>query len=268
MNGPILDRRAFVVGAATLPLVACEPPSEEIMETVAKAAAILSLFATGGGAVGAVFGMARLVRIAERAGSIAGFLERFGQFMPIYRALYAATSASSESPPADAGPASIVAKPRPVVPANYVVNNPESVTFFTGSADVMLGGRNDSGADFEVHNVFGILQPIEWGAPVSAEQVMGPAGLASFAMALPSGQSHRERIPVTLPSNQGYVLYSWCLPAQYELTDAVVRERAMVGPVIYGCDPYDEAALAAIRDERDPEYVAEAQYQVEDVTPA
>lgn len=267
MNGPTLDRRAFVVGAATLPLVACEPPSEEIMETVATAAAILSLFATGGGAVGAVFGMTRLVRIAERAGSIAGFLEKFGQFMPIYRALYAATS-GSDTPSRGGEPALLVPKPRPVSATGYVVNNPESVTFFTDSADIMLGGRNDSGADFEVHNVFGILQPIEWGAPVSAEQVMGPAGLASFAMALPNGQSHRERVPVTLPPNQGYVLYSWCLPTRYELTDAIVRERAMVGPVIYSCDPYDAAALAAIRDERDPEYVAEAQYRVEDSTPA
>ena len=268
-------RRSVLLGGLALPLVGCQPPGADsgvlneyeppperwIPPEVVEVAVIVGVVALGVSWVGWVSGIAALSRIASFSrnfvsGAIraADFLDRRLNPDPVAGAAALRPGRTRLLdmliPPAHAAPAfpqnRSPPRPEPVESNDPYLNNAVAVAFVSGQATIRIAGTNDTDVDFLNHHIFSAIRSVDEPPPVSVAEVTGPSSLPSYDMAIPARQSYEHSYAVNLPVNQAYMVYTWCIPSSATLTDQLIANNAMLGPILCSCDPYDLALRDAI----------------------
>jgi hypothetical protein len=261
---PALDRRTVLLGGIALPLAGCDPvpgggpagnngPEPWISPEVVEAVATIALLATAAQFVGTIAGVSALVRLAglvRNGASIIRVVDAIDRMIN-RRVSFAPPLAGRGSPlewlipPAHAGAISAGGTPPP--PVRQPGDDISRVAFLSGTTEIQIAARNDTAEDFLAHNVYSTVRPVSWPAPTSVDELTGSTALPSFVMSMPAGGTFSNALRVNLPVEQGFLVYSWCVPTGTELDMNIVMNNAMVGPILFNCDPYDQAMLEAVQ---------------------
>ena len=262
-----LDRRAVLVGGLSLPLVGCEPQPQtfssdtpivdnqqpeirEVIATIGMAAQAVQVFGTLVGSPQIALAGGSIAKLARFAGLVERFLRAFDlaaadstrrapSFLDwVIPPAHAAASYPSQDGAANAtGPAGAMRPP----------SNLNTVSFLGGQTAIQLDCRNRTSTDFLSHNVFSVIRPIDQPRPMYAHELTGPDSLPSFSISMPVNGSYQNPMNFERPVDQGYAAYTWCIPAEVSLTDQVVAQAVMLGPLFYNCDPYDYELTNAVQ---------------------
>lgn len=261
-----LDRRTFVAGAVVLTVSGCgenqsgstypgsgdetEPSAPTVWQNIVMIAGVIGVFATGGGFVGSLFGMARLAAFANRVSvvtDIIGAIDTASKMLgPLIPSAQASTADSTMTVKQDTAP-----PPCPTLPqgADSTYHGLDNVAFFAGPVTVNIACTNNTSVDNMAHNVYAVVRDVRASRPETVAD-MQSSSPQPFAAAMPHGEKIEN--PITFNDVQPgtcYAIYTWCIPTSVTLTDAVVRDTVMIGPLFYSCYSDDHELIGALRAE-------------------
>ena len=239
------SRRLLLIGVAVSPmLTACQPLA-------------LTLFSVGMSAlkhIGGVAGRPGLVRLATLGGRLADGIGLLIDLKPVLEPVYAAIMRRGSSPPApQQPPALLTSSADPGVIATTSAAAPgvpePCLDVFMGQPTASFQLRNDTDVEFLVHNVYWVVRRLDEPVPTQPWELTDASAEPGFIVSLPARQSEvfEQQQRLDLAPNNTYVVYSWCIPSNRDLTPQTVAEYVTVGTPFYVAYEGDYEIERAVR---------------------
>lgn len=279
LRRPYLDRRAVVLGGLSLPLIGCDEMGrgtsggsgggsgpERVTERIQRVLGNIKIGAIAAQIIGRLIGVPQLV--------VGGMgVQRVTQIMEAavaFAAQFESAAVEQSPPPARAAslldwvfPPAHAAAPLPS-PAQASGRAPglDTVSFLAGPTQLQVQCFNRTETEFLTHNVYTIVRPFNQPRPTSAQELIGSDSLPTFSISMPANGTFELPLPFERPVNQGYAVYTWCLPTGVDPTDQIAAAEARIGPLFYNCDPYDTELAEVVRQAPQSQFSA-VEYAIE-----
>jgi hypothetical protein len=242
------SRRLLLIGVAVSPMLAACP------WTPVPPSVALTLFSVGMSAlkhIGGVAGRPGLVRLATLGGRLADGIGLLIDLEPVFAAMMRRGS----SPPAPGEPPALLASSAdtgaqatasPAAPAAPM----PCLDVFMGQPTASLQLSNDTDVAFLVHNVYWVVRRLDEPVPTQPWELTDASAEPGFIVSLPArhSEAYEQQQLLDLAPNNTYVVYSWCIPSDRDLTSQTVADYVTVGTPFYVAYEGDAEIERAVRD--------------------